>query len=144
MIYRKTPPNPPRMLLRIAVPLGASALAGMVVACGAPNPPDGSVAYPPADAGDAGGPIEGMTTGVAVATPDAGDAEAPVHGMTSGTVAVLPDAGDADVVTDAGDAAATIVTGIAPLNDSGVNGVVAHPEDGGFVAGLVVNPGDGG
>jgi hypothetical protein len=123
------------MLLRIALPVGASALAG-VIACGSSSHLNGLAPNEPSDGGD-GGFAEGNPVGsIAEPPPDAGDAGL-LTGSVHGVVVVAPsDASDED--------AATIMTGIAPLNDSGVHGVVVHPEGGSGVLGIVANPGDGG
>jgi hypothetical protein len=120
------------MLLRIAGPLGATAVAGLL-ACSSESTP-GVATLPPSDASD-----DAVQVGVgSVAEPpgdagDAGDAEV-LLGSVHGVVPYQPDAGDA---------ATTVTTGISTLMDSGVNGLVVHP-DGSTLLGVVANPGDGG
>jgi hypothetical protein len=138
MLYRKSSPKPPTLLLRIVATAGASALLG-VSACsdvmgvvpdaggvvpdageaGNPSPcgggPCGSVVMPP-DGGEAG-----VVGGGIVVSPDAGaDAQGPCGGHVCGVLVMPPDAGD---------------DGTAPSGsiDSGRDvllGVVIRPEGG--------------
>jgi hypothetical protein len=148
MLYRKSSPNPPRLLLRIVATAGASALLG-ATACGSTV---GTVPDAAADSGnDAQGPCDGgpciVSMGVMPVPPDAGEA-----GTVGGGVVVSPDSGgDArgpcnggpcGVVVmphDAGEAG-TVGGGIVVSPDSGSDaqgpcnggpcGVVIHPEGG--------------
>jgi hypothetical protein len=159
MLYRKSPPNPPKLLLRIVATASAGAIAG---ACSSTNPSSGSpsvlgkVPYPVADAeadavgspsvmgslpamaGDAGfvggGTVCHPCGVVPIAESDAG-----ADGASS--PAPSPDAGvDGQPHEGPGDAA-------PGCGNGGVCGVVVAPQDAGdsdhIVLGLVANP-DGG
>ncbi len=106
MIYRKAPPHPPRLLLRIAA-ARAGALLG--AACSS-HPVEGSIGYQP-DSGEDGAPVGG---GV-VANPEAGEPD-----VLNGSIA-YPDAAYDDVVN-----------GVVANPDAGqpdvINGVVPYPD----------------
>jgi hypothetical protein len=92
MIYRKAPPTPTRLLLRVVAAAGAGALAA-TLGCGGST----SVAAvgAPDDASDRDvGPI--LTGSIANA-----DASLPCGTGFCGSVGHLPDAGDAEAPTDA-------------------------------------------
>jgi len=128
MLYRKSAPTPPRLLLRIAATAGASALLG-AVACSSSS--SGSVPAAPTDAGDqgdvdmngsssSGGSGSPIVTGV-LPSPHP-DASGPCGGHPCGSM-IMPadDAGDeGNVVSDAE---------IAPddvAHCGGVCGVIVH------------------
>jgi len=134
MIYRKAPPQPTRLLLRIVAGAGAGALLG-ASACGGddsnhhvngvvvmPSSGDdsnhhvnGLVVMPSSGSTVGGGVITGVTTGVpSGGSPDAGkDAEKPVSPAP-------PD--------DSGAEAATVGGGVSPCHPCGV---VIMPHDAG-------------
>jgi len=139
MLYRKSPPKPPRLLLRIVSAASAGALVG---ACG----------------GSSGGGSQDHTifAGSLPGVPqDAGDEEAVSVGGGSRCTDCMP--------SDAGPSDAELMDGgflVAP--DSGFHGTMAFPGDGGDAGndadagdaalhcgnggfcGVVVMPGDGG
>jgi len=80
MLYRKAPPGPPRLLLRIVATAGAGALLGFT-GCSSDS---GS----PVDSGSAVGPEGGLLPNVAS---DASDDSAPVVFSSSGGIMIRPD-----------------------------------------------------
>jgi hypothetical protein len=155
MLYRKSSPNPPTLLLRIVATAGAGALLG-AAACGG-STAMGSIAIPDSDAGrDAAGPglpapcNGGPCGSVVMPTTDSG--EAGFVGFVGGGVVVNPDSGSDSQVPcnggpcgvvvmphDAGEAA-TVGGGIVVSPDAGADargpcgggfcGVMIHPEGG--------------
>ena len=146
MLYRKSSPNPPTLLLRIVASAGASAILG-TAACSGTDPVMGSVAsipdsgheqpnvgqggQPPgsADSGTPGtGPCGGGPCGT-VAMPPAGDASvAPCNGGPCGTV-VMPPADDAGKGPCNGGPCGTVV--MPPADDAGKLGGGGGPDDAG-------------
>ncbi len=113
MLYRRSSPNPPTLLLRIVASAGASAIVG-TAACSGTDPVMGSVAsvadsgdepvayvtgslaMPPPDADASGGPCNGGPCGtVAMPPPDADAGSGPCNGGPCGTVAMPPSDADA-------------------------------------------------
>jgi hypothetical protein len=138
MIYRKSSPNPPTLLLRIVATAGASALLG-TAACSGTDPVMGSVV----SVADSGDEFSETVSGIAPAPPqtheDAGTpvASGPCDGGPCGTVAMPPDAGTGPcngagcgnpVIPDAG---------IRPCNGGPCGTVVMPPEDAGMPDGHV-------
>jgi hypothetical protein len=109
MVYRKSPPRPPRLLLRVVAAAGAGALLG-ATACSSNSPIEGSLPAVPNDSGadhSAGGGVAPCADGGCgiVVSPEGGDAE-----MVGGGVMVSPEAGiDANP------------PGVAPFPDSGTD-----------------------
>jgi hypothetical protein len=157
MLYRRTPRNPPTLLLRIVASAGAGTLIGMASCGGETSTANGSIGLPATEALDAQGDDSGsiavgsITTGsmpcmgicgvvVVGSLPYTDDGEAPDSGVS------YPDASVADVE----------VHGVVPLpEDAGYDahrpiGVIVEPPDGsritcpplcGVVIGLGPNPG---
>jgi hypothetical protein len=147
MLYRKSPPTPPRFLLRIAAAAGAGTLFGIAACGGAESgiegaapaiPSDASVDAPlacgavfcglvsePVDASDTDS-AQTMTSGL-VSMPD--DAGLACGNGVCGSVGHLPDAGDAgDKDADAtGDADSGLLDG-PPADAIAVDGgLICHP-----------------
>jgi hypothetical protein len=80
MLYRKAPPAPPRLLLRIVATAGAGALLGFT-GCSSSS---GS----PVDSGSVVGPEAGLMANV---PSDASDDSAPTVNSSSGGIIVMPD-----------------------------------------------------
>jgi hypothetical protein len=125
MIYRKAPPQPTRLLLRIVA--GAGALMG-ATACGSGTRINGSVILPDEVGADAETSDARVVMGVAPAPSgnDSGEEASTVGGGVSpchpcGAVAIPPE----DSGTDASE-----VHGVVPFDDGGVLGVVAMPGGG--------------
>jgi hypothetical protein len=121
MLYRKTAPTPPRLLLRIVATVGAGALLG-VAACSS-STSSGSVPSAPTDAADEADFVDSAGS---IANPFL-DATLPCGGGPCGSVAHLPDAGDGgDLPPDASD------TGVDAPDDvthcGGVCGVIVRPD----------------
>ena len=104
MLYRKSPPTAPRLLLRIVATAGTGALLAMT-ACGSSSSSEGSAAITPSDgsADDAASSMCADHVCGFVAMPpddggDAGDARAtgPCGGHLCGTIALPQDASDLD------------------------------------------------
>jgi hypothetical protein len=114
MLYRKAPPNPPRLLLRIVATAGAGALLAMT-GCSSSSS-EGSATITPSDASADDAMMlacgAGLVCGSLAAPPpdggDSGDAGAtgPCGGHVCGSIALPQDAGDLDAadghVADAG------------------------------------------
>jgi hypothetical protein len=145
MIYRKSSPQPSRLLLRIV----AAASTGAALACGGSTSSEenhmilnGSLPAMPQDGGDAMVSVGGGTM-------IAGSIDAGILCNPCGVVAVPSDGGDAMVFVGGG----TMITGVAPAPppdggvpaDGGDDGGDAslHCGNGG-VCGVVAHPGDGG
>ncbi len=103
MIYRRSPPRPPRLLLRVVAGAGAIASIASAAACGSQAMPTEGVATMPEDAGDGGqdgtsclglcdAEFDGAPTGVTdtggfftdVTTPE-GVVDAPADGVADGS-----------------------------------------------------------
>jgi hypothetical protein len=164
MLYRRTPRNPPTLLLRIVAAASAGTVLG-IASCGGETQVQGLLPLTePSDAQvDDGSPLLGAVDSAGLVTNPGDDAafmgftydpDAEVHGV----VVHLPeDASEADVVT--GLIADAEVQGVAPLPEDagadahhiGVMGVVVVPHDGGsthtcpplcgVVIGTAINPG---
>jgi hypothetical protein len=153
MIYRKHPPQPPRLLLRIASAAGTGVLLG-AAACssssssGGADPShvvNGSAITPPDDSGTAVGDQEyvglacggGVCGSVALPPDDAGPDAYP-NGIDAGILVAIPDASDKDApIADA--------TGDAPFRCLGVciePDAEVLPDSGfhGIIVGVVVRP----
>jgi hypothetical protein len=158
VLYRKTPPSPPRLLLRIVGTAGALA---SIVACGSSLGPEGSAGLP------------GSVTQADVGSGTGDDGFAPV-GSCGGAnepecLGVLPSCGPgtnepecpcvADVSPDGCDAGTSDIPDALPLAPDGsanpndgstdgtvFNGIVANPDasDATVFNGIVAHPGDGG
>jgi hypothetical protein len=130
MLYRKSSPNPPTLLLRIVATAGAGALLG-AAACRSSAP--GSVPIVPSDSGsEAQGPCGGGgPCGTVVMPPDSGN-----EATVGGGVVVSPDSGaDAHVPPDAGNEA-TVGGGVLVSPDSGADAHgLCNP-----VCGLLIRP----
>ncbi len=150
MIYRKAPPQPPRLLLRIVVGAGASVLLG-ATACGSDNGPGpeghGSVTNVPSSGSDVGGGFHGS-----VVMPDADGGDAASQMMTTGVAPGMPQGPEGDASEEA---SMTVGGGVSPCHpcgtvplpegDSGSDAAAAHAipfDDGGFL-GIVISPGGG-
>ncbi len=125
MIYRKAPPQPTRLLLRIVA--GAGALMG-ATACGSGAPLNGIVNLPDDAGADAETSDARVVTGVAPAPPgnDSGEEASTVGGGVSpchpcGAVVIPPDDSGID---------ASELHGVVPFGDGGVLGVVVMPGGG--------------
>jgi hypothetical protein len=87
MVYRKSPPRPPRLLLRVVAAAGAGALLG-AAACSSSDSLHGSVFSPPEDSGtDQEVDDSSVTPGLINTYPEGGDAE-----RAGGGIMVTPDA----------------------------------------------------
>ena len=127
MLYRKSPPTPPRLLLRIVATAGAGALLG-VAACSSSHAV-GLSDSSPSDASDIDAAFDhdGSTPGL-VPNPDAEVACGPSR--LCGVVALPTDAGDGGESADAGDAGHG-----AAVSDAADDGTSpCHP------CGVIVNP----
>jgi hypothetical protein len=114
MIYRKTPPQPPRLLLRVVTGVGALATAAGLAACSSSSSSGalGFVGQPEGDAGDSS--VESCGDEVfcgIVAEPDSGGITGivdgsvyfPESGTDSGPVGLVPmDSGAPDGSQDGG------------------------------------------
>jgi hypothetical protein len=141
MLYRKSPPTAPRLLLRIVATAGAGALLAMT-GCSSSSS-EGSATTPPSDASadDAVTPVcgSGLVCGsLAAPPPDGGDSEdagatGPCGGHVCGTIALPQDAGD----LDAADGHAPVTGGDtgAPTDASDDATGPCHP-----VCGIIVAP----
>jgi hypothetical protein len=126
MLYRRTPPNPPRLLLRIVATAGAGALLG-VAACSSSSDsagPPGVAGFPPADAADDGeSDANQIMTGI-VANPDATIGCGGSLGVC-GSVGYIPQDGGEDANPDAtgpcGESPCPMIDG----------GILVMPYDGG-------------
>jgi hypothetical protein len=143
MLYRKAPPTPPRLLLRIVATAGAGALMGMA-ACSSSSV-NGLAADSPADAADDADLLDAspVFTGL-LANPDA---TLPCGGGPCGSVALPPDGGDAGGPVYDADAGGPIYdadAGGSPADasldgsDAGVDSPDAIAHCGGF-CGVVVH-----
>jgi hypothetical protein len=134
MLYRKAPPNPPRLLLRIVATAGAGALLGMP-ACGGMTNIEG-LTISPTDAGEDGeSDAQPIFTGLLANSPDANSSVCGAN-LVCGSVALLPDGGDAGLdapedaraAGDAGDV--RDAEGLDAADDvvtcGGVCGVIVH------------------
>jgi hypothetical protein len=138
MLYRKSSPNPPRLLLRIVATAGAGALVG-AAACSSSEPsgpcgggPCGTVVLVPDSGLDAGTPDAQS----ADATAEAEAGQGPGGGGPSGSVAAPPDAGDGGE----SEAGTVVGGGLFPKPDAeaesgpcggGPCGVIIMPHDAG-------------
>jgi hypothetical protein len=128
MLYRKSSPQPPRLLLRIVAAASAGAVVGACGGSGGPNGTNGgvgSMGLPPSDASEEQAFVVGggtMITGVIAApTPDGGATDAePGASDAQSSDAQSSEAGDAH---DAGDAqfvgGGTVVSGLVIAPDGG-------------------------
>jgi hypothetical protein len=167
MIYRKAPPQPPKLLLRIVSAAGAGVLVG-AAACGgvADSQIHGSVVQTPDDSGDSIGdenawgassghgcnsgvcpPFPGATSGTGFVVgvtpnvpPDAGDAsDVDVVGIDAG-IRISPDAGDASV-SDANDHDAPMVDATSDANGGcHVLGICIRPDASHTCLGVCIAP----
>ncbi len=165
MIYRKAPPQPPKLLLRIVSAAGAGVLFG-VSACGgvANSPISGVAVQTPDDSGDAlgdeffyegpplgssGSPCGGVCGSLPepspdadgiVLPPDAGDAsDGDVVGVDAG-ILISPDASDAGV-SDASDGDAPIADATADAtNHCHVLGICVQPDASHVCLGVCITP----
>jgi hypothetical protein len=126
MLYRKAPPRPTKLLLRVVAVAGAGALLG-AAACSSSDSVGSSVLAP--DASDdhaSGGSVDGGhydgPNGV-VPNPDGGD-EHVVTGLVDGG----EDASDDHVVSGAVDGGIVVNP---DASDDGPVGVIVHPDSGG-------------
>jgi hypothetical protein len=146
MLYRKAPPSPPRLLLRIAGTAGALAT---IAACGSSPGPEGSAGLvgsvtQPDDGGsgaDDGASGPHMILGLLPSCgPGTNEPECPC------VAAVSPDGCDAGA-SDVPDALPLTPDGSDGATDGMVfNGIVANPDAGDATVfnGIVAHPGDGG
>jgi hypothetical protein len=121
MLYRKAPPQPTRLLLRVVAAAGAGAVLG-VMAC---SSSDSQGVVPIGGGSVDGSAFEGGHDGaVGVTTNPEGGDEHVVNGVVPN-----PDASDDHVVSGAVDACC----GVVPLDggEDGPVGVVVHPDGGG-------------
>lgn len=124
MIYRKAPPQPSRLLLRVVAVAGAGAVTGLV-ACSSSSAPSGEgfLQYPPDGGHDAG--TDAFVGGGTVANPDSG-----VMGMVDGHAPA--------------DAQSDVVNGLVPNPDGGLDAEPGDAESDGstedVITGVVVNP----
>ena len=154
MLYRRTPRNPPTLLLRIVATAGAGTLLGMASCGGETSTANGSLPFVPAtqnqepQGDDDSGPPPGFCQGsnfcgfIAYGVVDAGapDEEAPsCGGHPCGSVGYI----DAEASIDS-----SVDTPDVSVADVEVHGVVPLPEDAGYDAhhpiGVVVEPPDSG
>jgi hypothetical protein len=138
MLYRKAPPTPPRLLLRIVATVGAGALLGMA-GC-ASSSSNGVGPNPPTDAAD-----EALNLGVDGGGADldvfmglVGDATLPCGGGPCGSVALPPDGGDAGGLLPDADADASPVDASFDGSDASVDSPDAIAHCGG-VCGVIVH-----
>jgi hypothetical protein len=137
MLYRKAPPTPPRLLLRIIATAGVGALVGTAGCSSAAA--NGTTTLPPSDASDdapmmevhgivtnpdASDPCNGFPCGGFVVDPDAslacGDSR------LCGAVILREDAGDAMAPEDAAEDAAPLEDASGPCHPCGV---VVRPDE---------------
>ncbi|HEX3345088.1 MAG TPA: hypothetical protein VHS09_10980 [Polyangiaceae bacterium] len=129
MIYRKAPPQPMRLLLRVVATAGVGAVAG-AVACSSSSPE--AVGVIPADGGQDSGYVMGAT--------DGGD-EQVFNGFVDGGGGIMG-ATDGQV--------SDVLNGVAPYPEGGPCedggcGLVGNPDaEADVVTGVVVNPEGGG
>jgi hypothetical protein len=134
MLYRKAPPTPPRLLLRIVATAGAGALLGMA-AC-ASSSSNGVVPSPPSDAADeAELDATPIVTGLVANPPDA---TLPCGGGPCGSVAFPADGGDAGGLVPATDAEASPLDASLDGSDANVESPDAIAHCGG-VCGVIVH-----
>jgi hypothetical protein len=122
MIYRKTPTRRPTLLLKISVPIGATALALATIDCSSSG--EGSTTCTEACCEEPCGVVASPSD----ASSDATNSDVFVGGGVTGILPYYPDAGDSSTMVtgvvvhpeDAGDAS----------EDSMVNGVVVRPDAG--------------
>src|SRR5450432_1655432 len=96
MLYRKAPPTPPRLLLRIVATAGAGALLGFT-GCSSSSTVNGVVVSPeagyvPSDASDDASPPCGVVFCDIVSNPSDAEAEFDVTSHPTGVVPYNPDA----------------------------------------------------
>ena len=134
MLYRKAPPTPPRLLLRIVATAGAGALLGMT-ACSSSSS-NGVGPSPPTDAADeAEFDASPIVTGLVANPPDATLA---CGGGPCGSVALPPDGGDAGGLVPDADAEASPVDASFDGSDASVDSPDAIAHCGG-VCGVIVH-----
>jgi hypothetical protein len=135
MLYRRSSPTRPTLLLRIA---GAGTLLG-ATACGGSTTAMGSVANPSPDSGaEAQAEMGSSSGGVMVMPPDAGDAQGPCSSGSGvcGSAPIPPDAGHPQGPGDGGFCCGSVVL---PPDAGDAQG----PCGGGF-CGSVIQPDGGG
>lgn len=136
MLYRKSSPNPPRLLLRIVASAGAGALVS-AAACSSSEPsgpcgggPCGTVVLVP-DSGVDPGPPDAQSADVAA---EAEPGRGPCGGGPCGSVAIPPDAGDGGEP----EAATVVGGGLFPKPDAEAEGGPC----GGGPCGVIIMPHD--
>jgi hypothetical protein len=134
MLYRKAPPIPPRLLLRIVATAGAGALLGMA-ACSSSSS-NGVGPSPPTDAADETElDASRIVTGLVANPPDA---TLPCGGGPCGSVALPPDGGDAGGLVPDADGEASPLEASLDGSDADVESPDAIAHCGG-VCGVIVH-----
>jgi hypothetical protein len=127
MLYRKTPPSPPRLLLRIVATAGAGVLLG-AAACSSSSQATSSMPTGPEGGDDAESEASTIVTGVLPSYPDA----TACGGHPCGSIVMPPgDAGevsDHDQPGDADDLATDATDAGNIAHCGGVCGVIVHPD----------------